>query len=533
MDCSQFKDSVVCAGETGLDNLVETVSMWESPVASKYIKGHELVMTSGYCLLDDEEMQRQIIKDLVKTGAAGLAITLMFYDHKLPEVMRETAEKHGFPVISIPDDIYYTDIYELITANFFSSVSKAVKRKVEVFKEIDESIYKEGLMGAAKLLHRWTGLPAVVVFDKQKFLVGMEETEYKIPLQHSEWKEKKSEKVFKLQVSPYSLKNGKDTIQWLGSSINSVKQVGAYVQLLKGEREFTEDDYELVDHTSTACATEIKRLKNSMELQRKYHAEFFKRFFEGAYTTEDAIHQAHKMGFELPEKSVVAILDFQDYVCEQVRDYDSRESFIAQLGRIIQTIFGKNTLYHMPKDNRVLLYIPYEPEEKNQRIQGLYTMLSEECGASVRIGLSKPLQYDAIRKGINEAQNAIQIGVHLKLLPNIYNFSELGFYRLLNLPEAQSEIESYYQEYLKPIIEYDTMNDTQLLDTLLHYIDNNYNYKEAANSMFIHPNTARYRVGVIEKICRINLNLQYDRFNIEVALKLLPLINSEEHTNLI
>ena len=39
------------------------------------------------------------------------------------------------------------------------------------------------------------------------------------------------------------------------------------------------------------------------------------------------------------------------------------------------------------------------------------------------------------------------------------------------------------------------------------------------------PNTARCCIGVVGKTCRIDLDLQYDRFNMEVALKLLPLID--------
>ena len=55
-------------------------------------------------------------------------------------------------------------------------------------------------------------------------------------------------------------------------------------------------------------------------------------------------------------------------------------------------------------------------------------------------------------------------------------------------------------------------------------VHNNYNYRETAKAVFLHANSVRYRISLIEKLFNVNLKKQSDRLNIEVALKLLPLV---------
>jgi len=60
---------------------------------------------------------------------------------------------------------------------------------------------------------------------------------------------------------------------------------------------------------------------------------------------------------------------------------------------------------------------------------------------------------------------------------------------------------------------------------------NGYNYRDTAKIMYLHPNTVRYRIANIEKLCRVNLKYADDRLNMEIALKILPLINIEAYAD--
>ncbi|WP_162473880.1 PucR family transcriptional regulator [endosymbiont 'TC1' of Trimyema compressum] len=116
----------------------------------------------------------------------------------------------------------------------------------------------------------------------------------------------------------------------------------------------------------------------------------------------------------------------------------------------------------------------------------------------------------------------------------IIRFSELGFFKLVkigldNSVEINRELFNYYIRYLKSLKEYNNEETFDVLvETLEKLIANNFNYSETAENLFIHGNTARYRVALVEKFCKINFKNSEDQFNMMIALKLLPLFKKVE-----
>ena len=82
----------------------------------------------------------------------------------------------------------------------------------------------------------------------------------------------------------------------------------------------------------------------------------------------------------------------------------------------------------------------------------------------------------------------------------------------------------FYSEYLMPLVEYDQKNNANLIDTLKDYINCGYNYRETSKILYVHPNTVRYRISIIEKLTRLDFKLADDRLNMEIALKIMPFI---------
>lgn len=124
-----FSTSKVLAGKRGLENLVTCVTVLDSPDAYKYLKGGDFVITTAYGILHDENIQQEVVRKLAVNGASGLGLKLRFFNYRLPQVMRETADSYNLPIICIPDDYAYTDIYEFITANMISRISGEVKSR--------------------------------------------------------------------------------------------------------------------------------------------------------------------------------------------------------------------------------------------------------------------------------------------------------------------------------------------------------------------------------------------------------------------
>lgn len=64
-------------------------------------------------------------------------------------------------------------------------------------------------------------------------------------------------------------------------------------------------------------------------------------------------------------------------------------------------------------------------------------------------------------------------------------------------------------------------NSEELLTTLKIFLESESNYNTAAQKLFLHSNTIRYRIGKIQEICNIDLEDPIERLKAEISLKFI------------
>ena len=72
---------------------------------------------------------------------------------------------------------------------------------------------------------------------------------------------------------------------------------------------------------------------------------------------------------------------------------------------------------------------------------------------------------------------------------------------------------------VRQIVLDDLAEDRVLTTTLLEYVASNLNTKVAAERLFVHPNTARYRLGKIEERTGCDLRCIADVIDLLIALR--------------
>jgi len=514
-----FSGSEVLAGERGLENLVTCVTVLDSPDAYRYLKGGDLVITTAYGILHDDNIQEEVVKNLALNGACGLGVKLRFFNYHLPQVMRAAADSYNLPIICLPDDYAYTDIYEFITANMVSRITGDLKREEDVFQEINESAYQDGLVGVLKTLYKWSGLVSVIIFNGRIYVYPENEVLKEFPADRMSWRSKGNE--LNSNISNYYWEKDGISLEWLSAEIKDQGRSQGSILFFKNGRDFVRDDYILLNCAVSSCAMEIKKIMSLINERRKYRKSFLESFFSGKITRKEALYQAAELNYSLPDEGVTVIVSLID---NTVNIMD--EQNVSVIEGVVEKVLGKQSLFGF-LDNSIVMFFPYK---SNQifLMNELYEEISKNIPyAEIVMGISRPAVFSDVPKSYEEATAAIRIGSCLNLNPKIYSFSDLGFYRLLKLPEVSEEMIKYYEDYLRPLKEQNNSKD--LITTLSSFIDCNYNYRKAAQKLYVHPNTVRYRIALIEKICRVNLGYAYDRLNMEVALKILPLINANKY----
>ena len=107
---------------------------------------------------------------------------------------------------------------------------------------------------------------------------------------------------------------------------------------------------------------------------------------------------------------------------------------------------------------------------------------------------------------------------HIHRTNELVFYDEIGYYRMLLSYEDQAPMKRFVEEVLGQILAYDRKNKTQLIETLWMYYECGASMTHAAEKLFTHKNTVKYRLQRIEEITGRSMENQFQSFELYNAL---------------
>lgn len=110
----------------------------------------------------------------------------------------------------------------------------------------------------------------------------------------------------------------------------------------------------------------------------------------------------------------------------------------------------------------------------------------------------------------------------------ILEYEKSGLYKLLFHISDMKYLEDYCASMIDPLVRYDRMNHTNLIETLDVYMAHNGSLQETAQKLFIHRNTVNYKLKKIESLLDIKLSNFQHRAELECALLAYKLVTIQK-----
>ncbi|MHA8110449.1 PucR family transcriptional regulator [Lactobacillaceae bacterium Melli_B4] len=124
---------------------------------------------------------------------------------------------------------------------------------------------------------------------------------------------------------------------------------------------------------------------------------------------------------------------------------------------------------------------------------------------------------------MNESNEALQIAKRKdQIMPNEFRPKQVDDI-LHFIPSGEANM--FIDSLLGPIFKLDSDEQSQLMDLLIQYFNENQSLSRAANNLFLHRNTAVYRLKKIEKTLDLNLREPKEVEQISLAIKLYSISN--------
>jgi purine catabolism regulator len=238
----------------------------------------------------------------------------------------------------------------------------------------------------------------------------------------------------------------------------------------------------------------------------------------------------------------VVVADF-DASSEVLKLTPNNANFIQSIGTKMVSIIErisrvhKGRVHFAQKSDRLIILFGQSKDTSEDRVKEAVMKFAGEILHSAELEGMKELlsvgvgrqykQLDLLYKSKSEANRALA-NHHLcgeKGRP--IHYDALGIYKLLSFEELEPELKSFFREMLEPLAKYDREKDTNLLETLKLYFDCGSNLKRVSEEMYTHYNTIIYRMQRIREISGLDLEDPSTRLNVQIALKIMDLIQTD------
>ncbi|HVF90965.1 MAG TPA: PucR family transcriptional regulator ligand-binding domain-containing protein [Blastocatellia bacterium] len=147
-----LKDAKVVAGDQGLDNPIRWTHIIDHPDITKWVKGGELLITSGLGIYNDTQAQITYMSQAVEKKIAAVFVTVQEYLPQTTPQMREIANRAGMPLVELPRTIAFIEITEAI-------LRKLAARSLNAEKDyLIDALLAGNLLESEETLARLRGL---------------------------------------------------------------------------------------------------------------------------------------------------------------------------------------------------------------------------------------------------------------------------------------------------------------------------------------------------------------------------------------
>jgi sugar diacid utilization regulator len=273
----------------------------------------------------------------------------------------------------------------------------------------------------------------------------------------------------------------------------------------------------------------------ALELERSRSPEWESEEAAGAFVTavlrrqvtdrRDIVAQASELGADLDRGAGVVVLRAAPRAA-QTGEWRERVLVLAQ--RALRSLApGSLAASDGGEAAEIAAIVPAEDDERLARAAaGLARELDDSLqGFHLTTGRSRRCAdpVDLYRAG-NEAQLAVNVGEAEGR--SLLAFEDTGAYRLLlpAMSEDPGELERFYAETIKPLVEYDDQYETELVATVEAYLDNDGNVAATAKQLFTHRHTIRYRLERVRDLCGHDVSATEGREKLGLGLKAMRVL---------
>lgn len=323
--------------------------------------------------------------------------------------------------------------------------------------------------------------------------------------------------------------------------IMSAIQVGSetfgYVSVMAVSGLLEELDFMALEHAATVCALQFMQQKVALEVEERIRGQFVEDLVYGRIKEEvELLNKANYLGYKLHHFYHVMIIYINENGDAQSFTHETGEGLSEGSQKMVnmvrRTISEQGFRVITARSNPLLVLVDTGAAEQKQKVYETAKIIRENIKEKLKNkgiisigGAAAGLK--ELHVSYKQAEKAFQIASKLRWNDVLVPYESLGVLRVFLQIENQEVLKSFIYEILGNLLTYDNEKNSNLLETLRVLADSNFNSQRTAQRLYIHINTLKYRLERIKEIGKLNLCDPEERFNIQLAIKMIDILDDK------
>ena len=530
-----FKDAKVVAGQNGLQRIVESIEISETPDVINYLAENSLLLTTGFAFKDNPNGLCTLVKQLSSYPCAGIAIKLKRYIDALPREVIDYADELEFPIIQIPSSLTLGNVASQLSSFLWNNKTEELFYAIQIQKKFNEMMLKGyNLPSLIENLGYSLHCPVLLLNPLGEITANTQHFK-KENMKHLK---KNVEGIFKSDIEKYRnqtkiyLNNLDSPQSAMSVNIFQVKTMHPYPYLLlifNAEQLKYPSSQLAIEQASTVISFTLLKNEAINESSRLLENNFFGSLVDGKIATKQEIVLRGKP---------YGLLENNNYLCIVFKtDEDTQDRFqqsdvmMNQNFDYLYELFTKSTCNTCMDSilfmkNEFFVLIIQVSGELDHRTKNTIQEKLENFQQDAFTTLNMSLSF-GIGNFVNDVANIpityAEAAEAWKLGSELYHHHFLHFYETKKLKELirfipEDNLKEFYENILRSLAYPKSRDEEDLIHTLIVYLENNCQIAVTSKKLFVHRNTVKYRIAKCEEILSYSVHEPQNSLHLRVAL---------------